>query len=481
MSNQKTDRVSAIKAWANQSSRTRKFWHRRNQYFHKLDTDYLRFLIPANQKVLALGCGSGAKLAAIAPALGIGVDLSEEKIAIAKELHPHLNFIVGDMEDPKVVETLRDYGPFDTILLYDSLGFAWDIQKFLRQLVPLCSADTRVVSVYYAYSWEPILKILEICSLRMRSFDTTWLRMEDVERFLESSGFRTVKKEWRILCPAHLLGVGRVVNKVFGSLPLVRKLSLRHYVVARPAIQDSVREEKTVTVVIPCRNEKGNIKDAVQRIPRMGKSTELIFVEGHSQDGTWQEIQKIVAEYPELDIKSIRQSGVGKGNAVRDGFALATGEVLMILDADLTVAPEDLPKFYNEFISGRGEYINGSRLVYSMEDDAMRFLNYLANHMFASIFSFLLNQTFTDTLCGTKVISQRNYIRLLEGREYFGDFDPFGDFDLIFGAIKLNLEVAEVPIRYGRRQYGTTQISRFRHGLMLLRMVVFAFRKLKLV
>ena len=208
---------------------------------------------------------------------------------------------------------------------------------------------------------------------------------------------------------------------------------------------------------------------------------EIIFVEGHSTDGTWEEVERVKRLYSDLDIQSIRQPGEGKGDAVRAAFERAKGDVLMILDADLTVPPEDLPKFFEAIATGRGEFINGSRLIYGMEDQAMRFLNYLANHVFASVFTYLMNQKLTDTLCGTKVLKRIDYERISANREYFGDFDPFGDFDLIFGANKLNLKVIEVPIRYANREYGTTQISRFRHGLLLLKMVVFAYIKHKAI
>ena len=177
-----------------------------------------------------------------------------------------------------------------------------------------------------------------------------------------------------------------------------------------------------------------------------------------------------------------RQSGrpgKGKADAVFTAFDAATGDVLMILDADLTMPPEQLTKFWEAICSGKGEFVNGSRLVYQMEDEAMRFLNLIANKLFSMIFTWLLSQRFTDTLCGTKVLRRSDYVRLKAGRAYFGDFDPFGDFDLIFGASKLNLKVVEIPIRYANRTYGETQISRFRHGLMLLRMVLFAFRRIK--
>jgi glycosyltransferase involved in cell wall biosynthesis len=234
-----------------------------------------------------------------------------------------------------------------------------------------------------------------------------------------------------------------------------------------------------VTVLIPCRNEAGNIEPAIKRVPRFAKEMEYLFVEGHSSDNTVDEIKRVIASYPELDIRLIQQDGKGKGNAVRNGFDAAKGEVMMILDADLTMPPEDLPKFYAAISSGKGEFINGSRLVYPMENEAMRFLNHVANWTFSKLFSWLLNQRFTDTLCGTKVLYKSDYERIAANRSYFGEFDPFGDFDLLFGAAKLNLKIVEVPIRYAARTYGTTQISRFTDGWLLLRMVAVAYRRLK--
>ena len=281
-----------------------------------------------------------------------------------------------------------------------------------------------------------------------------------------------------MLSPFRLFGLGRLLNRFVAPFPLIRQACLRHYSVGRSLrrVDDGL---KSATVVVPARNERGNIQAAVQRIPRFAKKLEIIFVEGHSKDGTWDEIRRVVAAYPQYDIKAMQQPGKGKADAVFAAFDVASGDALMILDADLTMPPEQLPKFWQALRSGKGEFVNGSRLVYPMEDEAMRFLNLIANKIFAVIFSWLLSQRLTDTLCGTKVLRRTDYQRLKAGRAYFGDFDPFGDFDLIFGASKQNLKIVEMPIRYASRAYGETQISRFRHGLILLRMVVFAFMRIK--
>jgi glycosyltransferase involved in cell wall biosynthesis len=270
-------------------------------------------------------------------------------------------------------------------------------------------------------------------------------------------------------------------------MPFIRRLCLYTYVIARP-IDIDPRKEKSVSVIIAAMNEKGNIESAVLRTPKMGESTEIIFVEGGSKDGTYEEIIRVSKKYSNnkgnkkgkiSKILYAKQDGKGKGDAVRKGFDMATGDILMILDADLTVPPEDLPKFYEAIASNKGEFINGTRLVYPMEDQAMRTLNIIVNRAFSIIFTWILDQRFKDTLCGTKVISKKNYEKLKAGRLYFGNFDPFGDFDLIFGASKLNLKVIEVPIRYGARTYGSSNIQRFKHGWLLLKMCIFAMKKIK--
>jgi glycosyltransferase involved in cell wall biosynthesis len=308
--------------------------------------------------------------------------------------------------------------------------------------------------------------------------DLNWLSSTDISNILLLSDFETVKQDWRQLIPRKILGIGHLVNRFIAPLPLIRKLCIRNYVVAR-SIKYPEKRDYSTTILIPCRNEKGNIENAIKRIPRFCPDIEIIFVEGHSKDATLSEIHHVINCYKDLDIKVLVQPGIGKADAVRAGFAIARGEILMILDADLTMPPEDLPKFYQAITHNKGEFINGSRLVYPMEKDSMRLLNRIANKMFSWAFSYLLNQRYTDTLCGTKVLKKKHYQNIELNRAYFGDFDPFGDYDLIFGASKQNLKVAEVPIRYVSRSYGETQISRFSHGWLLVKMVIFAYRKLK--
>jgi SAM-dependent methyltransferase len=469
-------RKQEIRRLADASAPERAAWLARAAFFHEEDLLYLKFLIPAGTRVLELGCGTGDLLAALAPSFGVGVDFSEGMIAQARKAHPDLTFLVGDIEDAAFVRALP--GPFDVIVVVDTLGALDDCQGMFEALHELCTRETRLIIGHFSHLWYPALKSAEAVGLKMPQPAQNVLAPADVRLLAALADFEAVKSEARLLLPVRLLGLGRLVNRFLAPFPLIRQLCLRHYTVCR-SLQHSAADLKSATVVIPARNERGNIEPAVKRIPRFVDDLEIIFVEGHSQDGTWQEIERVVAAYAHYDIKAVHQPGKGKADAVFAGFAVARGDVVMILDADLTMPPEQLPKFWEAIRSGKGEFINGSRLIYPMEQEAMRFLNLIANKVFSLLFTWLLSQRFTDTLCGTKALRSSDYARLKAGRSYFGDFDPFGDFDLIFGASKLGLKAVEVPIRYASRSYGETQISRFRHGAMLLRMVAFAFLRIK--
>jgi glycosyltransferase involved in cell wall biosynthesis len=282
--------------------------------------------------------------------------------------------------------------------------------------------------------------------------------------------------------PAAVPGASQIANRVMAKLPIVRELALVDYFVARADPQTDPKSLPTVSVICPCRNEKGNIREAVARTPLMGPATELIFVDGNSSDGTVEEIETVIKEYKgPLQLRLVLQGdGKGKGDAVRKGFAAASNDVLMILDSDLTVPPEDLPKFYRALVSQKGEFINGVRLVYPMEGEAMRFLNLLGNKFFSAALSWVLEQPIKDSLCGTKVLYKQDYDRIASHRAFFGDFDPFGDFDLLFGAARLNMRIVDLPVRYRARTYGETKIDRFAHGWLLLKMTAFGFGKLRM-
>lgn len=450
-------------------------WRQKAAYYHRQLEEYYRFLIPENASVLEVGCFTGELLNAVKPRRGVGVDSSKGMIHIARERFPHLEFIHEDIQSLALSEI------FDYVILTNTLGYFEDLQDAIFHLKRFCGPATRIIVCYPNQVWRPLLHLAEKFGLRMKWPEKHWLSMNDIENLFRLEDFELVKKDYKFLLPLKIPFLSVFFNKVIVNLPFFRHFALNFTMVFRPCRTLRDPQRTTCSVIIPCRNEKGNIEQAVLRLPQLGSRTEIIFVEGHSKDGTLEECQRVKEKYKDKDIKVLVQKGKDKGDAVREGFRAATGDVLMILDADLTAPPEDLPKFYNALVSGKGEFINGSRLVYQMEKNAMRFLNVLANKFFSIMLTYLVGQYLKDTLCGTKVLWKEDYQKIERGRHYFGDFDPFCDFDLLFGAAKLNLKIVEIPIHYRDRTYGSTQISRFRHGWLLLRMTIFAMRKIKFI
>jgi ubiquinone/menaquinone biosynthesis C-methylase UbiE len=445
----------------------------KNKYYYSLLNKQYRYFIPEHKKVFEIGCSTGDLLNFLNPSYGLGIDLSSEMVKIAKNKYPHLTFYAGD------ISTIKYDEPFDYIVLSGILGEVSDIQTFLESLKRFCHKDTRILIEYYSYLWQYILQLGEKLNLKIPQKIQNWLTAQDLINLLNLAGYEPIKRIRTTILPKYIWGVSFLLNKYIAQLPIINAFTLNHFIIAR--VPFNFNQDFSVSIIVPCRNEIGNIESVITRMPMFGVSQEFVFVEGGSQDGTYEEIENLIKKFPQKDIKVFKQSGKGKGDAVRLGFNKAQGDILMILDADLTVSPEDFPKFYKAIVENKGEFINGSRLVYPMESEAMRFLNLMANKFFAVLFSWLLAQPFKDTLCGTKVMFRHQYEELVANRSYFGDFDPFGDFDLIFGVSKLNLKIVELPIKYKSRRYGTTQIQRFRHGLLLLRMCLFAMKKIKFI
>lgn len=440
--------------------------------YRKRLAEIYSLLVSPGQRVLEIGCGLGDLLAATRPAYGVGIDFSAAMIKKARERHPQLNFTQAEAHTLELDET------FDVIILSDLVNDLWDVQTALEKLRPLCTPSTRVILNLHSRLHQPALGLAASLGLANRTLPQNWLTREDIENLLYLAGFEVIKRQKEILLPLPI--IGGFFNKFLAKLPLLDSLTWTNVLVARPQAQ-AEKQPPVVSVIIPARNEAGNIEAVFSRLPRMGSETEIVFVEGHSKDNTFETIQQSVAAHPEWKCQVHQQTGKGKADAVRLGYAKATGEVLMILDADLTVRPEDLPRFYEALVSGRGEFINGVRLVYPMQEQAMRFLNLLGNKFFSIAFSWLLGQPLKDTLCGTKVLWRKDYERIAANRAYFGEFDPFGDYDLIFGAAKQNLKIVDLPIRYQERTYGSTNIDRWRHGMLLIRMVAFAAFRLKFI
>jgi hypothetical protein len=383
-------------------------------------------------------------------------------------------YVNQEFPDLSQEDTLRT-----VVLINGTFNHDFDIQGLLVQLRRNLSRTSRIIALLYNPYLKWLYTLANRLGLRKGELPSTFLTRVDIQNTAKISGYEVVRERLAVYCPWKLLGFGDVINRIMPLLPLLRWSSLTFIVVLRPLMPRD--QNFGITCVIPARNERGNIENALKRFPELGCDTEIIFVEGHSSDGTWEEIQRVLPLYEHrFRIQALRQTGKGKADAVRLGFGNATKPLLVILDADLTMPPELLGRFYDAYCQGHGDFINGSRLVYPMEGSAMQFLNRLGNIFFAKILSSILDVRIGDSLCGTKLLARHDYQRMIAWRKDFGDFDPFGDFELLFPASVLGLQIVDIPVRYRARTYGETNIHRFRHGMLLLKMTWIGFVRIKL-
>lgn len=454
-------------AWDN-----RNHW---NAYYKSKMAEFCRALIPAGTSVLEVGSATGELLEKLMPSHGVGIDFSPAMVEISKKKYPHFEFHVDDIED------LRLSQKFQVVVMSDLLNCIVDIWQAFRHLKNICVPESRIILTYHNHLWEPLVRLAEWIRIKNPTPVQNWVSPSELEEILNLNGFEVIRGGTCILAPLKIPIISEFLNRCIAHLPLIRQLCFTRFIIARPQPIFSASVIPSVSVVVPCLNEKGNISSLLERLPDFGSWMEVIFIDGGSTDGTQEAVQRELEKSKDKRrIRLLTQSGPkGKGQAVRQAFAEAKGDIFMILDADISVAPEDLPKFYQALVEGKGELINGSRLVYSMEDKAMRFLNLIANQFFRIAFSWLLDQPIRDTLCGTKALFRNDYERISAGRIYFGDFDPFGDFDLLFGAARLNFKIANIPVRYNARLYGSTKIHRWKHGWLLLKMCWVAMLKIK--
>ena len=448
--------------------------NRLGSYYHKrLDRIYGE-IVPDSASVLEIGSGNGKLISSVPGREKTGVDFSSEAIKLSKEKYTDITFHNQALLDFRTSET------FDYIILSDLVGDLWDVQVALDHIRQFCHARTRIVLNFYSKLWEGPLRAVQAMGMKKRTLPQNWLTRSDMRGLLHLSDYEVVRSWQEIMFPIGVPLLSGFMNRFLVRLGFFRHFAMSNFIIAKPTGQvEEAAKSPMVSIVVAARNEAGHIRRIIESVEDFAPNQELIFVEGGSTDNTYEVIEEEISQFPSKDIRLFRQDGKGKGDAVRKGFENAKGDVLMILDADLTVPADKLALFYNALVSGKGDFINGVRLVYPMHKEAMRFFNLLGNKFFSFAFSYLLGQRVRDTLCGTKVLWKKDYDKIAANRSFFGDFDPFGDFDLLFGAAKLNLRIHDLPIRYEERVYGDTNISRWSHGWLLLKMTLFAARKLK--
>jgi len=458
----------------------RENWINRNKYYYELLNRLFRFLVEPEKKVLSVRCGTGNLLAVVRPSNGKGIEICQEIVEIAQQRNPSFEFAVAFPDKQEFQEAFKPDETFDYILFND-IGDTVDVLQALRNLRPLCKRHTRVLVTTYNHLWEPFVTFAEWVGMKVPRTEQNWLSTTDIRNLLKLAGFEALETHRIVLLPKYLPLLSGFLNHFCARLPFLSKLCMTQVVVARMLPPPVLPEELAVSVVIPCKNEKGNVEDAVRRIPPLAGRTELIFCDDQSTDGTVAEVLRVQSRYPEKNIRLEHGPGVCKSRNVWTGFDAATGDILMILDADLTTIPEELPYFVDVIVSGQAEFVNGSRLVYPVPKGAMNGANMLGNKFFSVAFTYLLGQRVKDTLCGTKVLWRSDWERIKPMLGLWGTEDRWGDYELLFGAAKLNLKILDLPVHYQERIYGSTKMTKvFRNGLVMLKMCWHGFLKLKL-
>lgn len=458
---------------ADTDARVRRIQHT----FHGQLAAWHKQIIPPGARVLEVGCAAGNLIACLSPDYGVGVDLSDKMVQKARELHaqnPHLLFKCLNATDEFAADQ------FDYIIASYLIGYLSDVEQALRNLRAVAHPRTRLVLTSLNHLWRWPLKWAQWIGFVTPQPESNWLSSHDLVNLLELAGWEVIERTSQQLMPFQIPLLAGFLNRFLVRLPLFRHFGITITLIARPRTCPQLLGEVSCSVIIPARNESGNIRAALHRVPVLGKQTEIIFVEGNSSDDTWATIQRELAAYqgPHL-VRAMQQPGKGKWDAVRAGLASARGDVLVIQDADLTAPPEDLPKFYASIAEGTAEFANGCRLIYPMETQAMRFLNFLGNKFFALALTYVLGQPVKDSLCGTKMLLRSDYLKVEKRIQELGNFDPFGDFNLLFGSALLRLRIRDIPVRYKDRTYGQTNISRFQHGWLLLKMTVFGLFRIR--
>lgn len=452
----------------------REQWITKNHYYYSSMKRVFQFIVEPGRRVLNVHCQTGVFLDTVRPSTGVGVEVSREMTEIAQRRYPSLKFETAHPED------LAVEGPFDYILFAD-VNDTVDVIRAFRTLNSLCEPHTRLVIYTYNHLWQPLNEFAEWLRLKMPMPEPNWMCEADLRGLLMMTDFEWIRTYRVVILPKWIPLISDFTNRFIARLPGINRLCMINVLVARPAPRPRDPGSVTVSVIVPCKNERGNIEAAVRRIPDMGKHTEIIFCDDKSTDGTSDEVRRMQRLYPKRDIRLIEGPGICKAENVWAGFNAAGGDILMILDADLAVMPEELPYFFTAIVEGKGEFINGSRMVYPMQKMAMKFTNMLGNKFFSVVFSYLLNQPVKDTLCGTKVLWRSDWQRMKPTLGSWGVVDRWGDYELLFAASKLHLRIIDLPVHYQERVYGVTKMVRvFKNGVTMLRMCLSGFLKLRM-
>jgi SAM-dependent methyltransferase len=436
----------------------------RNRYYNQFLIRWCRSFIAPGQRILDVGCGRGDVLAELKPAGGVGIDLSQAMVEAAAAEFPNLSFRHAAVED------FDGEAGFDAALLINTAEYTFDMGAVIARCHRALRDNGKLLLTTANPLWSPVFHFASRLGLRIPECERLFVTNEDLVNLLRLHGFDVVYKRMSLLVPKYIPFLSDFLNNTWSRIPILRLLSSTQFIVARKV--PAARREYSVSIVVPCYNERGNIERCIREVRKIGSRTELLFVDDGSKDGTAEAVDP--ALNPDIDVRVIRYTpNRGKGHAVTMGFNAASGDIVMILDADLTTMPEELAPVYEAFAAGHAEFVNGTRFIYPMEGRAMKWANYVGNKMFNILVSLVMECRVSDTLCGTKAMFRRNYISMEMGR------DPWGDYDFLFGAAQQRLLIRELPVHYRERLAGFSKMNSMKHTVNLLRMCWHGFFQVK--
>jgi hypothetical protein len=399
------------------------------------------------------------------PQRGVGIDISKEMIALASEKYPQYAFIHSPIETLHLDET------FDYIIMVDVVDHVYDVMEVFQNLYRFCKPTTRIILTTINPWWDPILTFMEKIGAKMPEGPHNFIEKGNLRRIFEMMDFVVSYSGFMLLFPKRIPLLSYLANSLGVRIWGVNRLSCAQYMIIQPTAKNENDLGLGCSVIIPCYNEQDNIEEAIRRVPAMGKATEIIVVNDGGRDNTVQKVKDLQSEFPNLKLVDYSPNH-GKGYAVRRGFEAAMHEIIMILDADISTPPEELPRFFEPLNKGICQFVNGTRMVYPMQDQAMRIFNLFGNKLFGYIMSFITQQNLTDTLCGTKALYKSDLKRIRWG------LDKWGDFDLLFAAARMGSKITEVPVHYMSRKSGESKMKTFRHSAHLLMACFKGFREL---
>ena len=441
-------------------------WQKRNSFYHATISNLIAGMIPPSSRVLELGCGLGDLLASLNPSSGIGLNVAQGLTDRASQKHPRLEFHTSDVDSAGLP---RSFEP-QYIVMTNMLDYVHDIWDVMGSLKPAVHEHTLLIITTNNPLWAPLLRLASNLKLRFPESPRNFITNRDICSVLHLQGFDIVEEGLTLPVPKRIPVLGDLINAIVPEVPVLRFVSSLQYIAARPRIP---RPPLSCSVVIPCHNEADNIQECLRRVPNIGTRTEIVVVDDGSTDDTCQRVKEVMAADSRVRL-IVLEKNQGKASAVRAGFEAAEGDVLMILDADMAVTPEELPKFLTPLQDGTADLVNGTRLIYPMHGKAMKVANFLGNKGFCFLASKVIRQRVSDTLCGTKAFLKRDFVRMpISGTEHWGDFD------LLFGAARLKLRILEIPVHYTERRAGKSKMRAMIEGWSFLWSCLTGWRSLR--